>query len=79
MKPGNYRSQDLQWKGQKLYLGSKLMPVKLVQSSVWPLMWRVQHPNGTLSDMVNLTRAKDAAISVTLAILNKPALHVKQN
>jgi hypothetical protein len=26
-------------------------------------MWRVCRPDGSLSDMVNLTRAKDAAIS----------------
>jgi hypothetical protein len=30
----------------------------------WPGMWRVKFPNGQLSDMVNLTRARDAAISL---------------
>lgn len=30
----------------------------------WPDMWRVKLPNGLLSDMVNLTRAKDAAVSL---------------
>jgi hypothetical protein len=29
-------------------------------------------PDGTLSDMVNLTRAKDAALSLALAVLNLP-------
>ena len=27
----------------------------------WPAMYRVRRPNGTLTDMVNLTRARDAA------------------
>jgi hypothetical protein len=30
----------------------------------WPEMWRVQLPGSHLSDMVNLTRAKDAAIAL---------------
>jgi len=77
--PHQYQYKDFSWKGQKLYLGSKLMPVKLMQDEKWPQMWRVLHPNGTISDMVNLTRAKDAAVSVALAVLNKPPLHVKQN
>jgi len=31
--------------------------------SKWPNMYRVRSPNGTLTDMVNLTRARDAALS----------------
>jgi hypothetical protein len=34
-------------------------------------MWRIRHLDGRLFDMVNLSRAKDAAISVTLCILNR--------
>ena len=34
---------------------------KLVPDAVYPGMWRVQWPDGRLSDMANLTRAKDAA------------------
>ena len=30
----------------------------------YPGMWRIKLPNGLLSDMVNLTRAKDAAVSL---------------
>lgn len=30
----------------------------------WPGMWRIKLPHGQLSDMVNLTRAKDAATSL---------------
>ena len=32
----------------------------MVPDSVHHGMWRVQWPNGSLSDMTNLTRAKDA-------------------
>jgi hypothetical protein len=35
-------------------------------------MWRVRLPDGSLSDMVNRTRAKDAAISITLQEINRP-------
>jgi hypothetical protein len=37
----------------------------------WPGMWRVRF-DGKLSDMANLSRAKDAAISLVLGELNKP-------
>ena len=30
----------------------------------WPGMWRVHWPDGALSDMVNLTRARDAAAAI---------------
>ncbi len=36
-------------------------------------MWRIAHPDGCLSDMANLTRAKDAASGVALGILNRRA------
>jgi hypothetical protein len=35
-------------------------------------MWRVRDHDGRLSDMVNLTRAKDAAGIIPLGILNRP-------
>jgi hypothetical protein len=33
-------------------------------------MYRIQFPDGGLSDMVNLTRAKDAALAFALQALN---------
>ena len=36
-------------------------------------MWRVRMPKGNVSDMVNLTRAKDTALSLALASLNEAA------
>jgi hypothetical protein len=35
------------------------------------LMWRVRRPDGTLTDMLNRTRAKDAATSIAVAMLNQ--------
>jgi hypothetical protein len=34
-------------------------------------MWRVRLPDGRLSDMVNLTRAKDAAVALACKNLTK--------
>ena len=34
---------------------------KVMPDTIHPSMWRVQWPDGSLSDMANLTRAKDAA------------------
>ena len=39
--------------------------VTIVQDPDWPNMWRVRLPNGQLTDMVNLTRANDAARSLS--------------
>jgi hypothetical protein len=37
----------------------------------WPGMWRVRMPDGRLTDMLNLSRAKDAAASLALAVPNR--------
>jgi hypothetical protein len=42
------------------------------RDKAWPNMWRVRLPNGDLTDMVNLTRAKDAARVLTV-VLPKPS------
>ena len=39
--------------------------ITLVRDPDWPNMWRLLLPNGQLTDMVNLTRAKDAARSLS--------------
>ena len=38
----------------------KLRQPKVVPDAAHPGMWRVRWPDGRLSDMTNLTRAKDA-------------------
>lgn len=42
----------------------------VVPDAVYPDMYRIKHPDGRLSDLVNLTRAKDAACSMALSMLN---------
>jgi hypothetical protein len=46
----------------KLYIGKKFTGVTIRPDSEWPNMWRV-HRGAQVSDMVNLTRAKDAAVA----------------
>ena len=44
----------------------------VVRDDTYPQMWRVRDRDGRLSDFVNLTRAKDAAASIAIGILNRP-------
>jgi hypothetical protein len=41
--------------------GSRRALVRIVPDKVYPSMWRIVRADGTLSGMVNLARAKDAA------------------
>ena len=67
-----YGSRVLVWKGDKLYLAGKgPVLVSIVPDKTYPNMWRVKYSDGRLSDMVNRTRAKDAAQSIALGILNQ--------
>jgi len=38
---------------------------RIVPDPKWPGMYRVRRPDGSLTDMVNLTRAKDALREMT--------------
>src|SRR5262245_7115916 len=51
--------------------GSRTILARIVADRVYPGMWRVKMPSGKLSDMTNRVRAKDAAMSIALAILNR--------
>jgi hypothetical protein len=46
---------------QRLYIGTRFTGVAVRPDSQWPSMWRIHHGD-QVSDMVNLTRAKDAAV-----------------
>ena len=48
---------------QRLYIGKRFTGVTVCEDADWPGMWRVHSAGGQISDMVNLTRAKDAAIA----------------
>ena len=45
-----------------LTAGRKSTGISVEPDPIWPQMWRI-HQGTRVSDMVNLTRAKDAAIS----------------
>src|SRR5262245_15366800 len=51
----------MSWKGDKLYYLGLRSDYSVVQDENYPRMWRVRRPDGSLSDMVNRARAKDAA------------------
>jgi hypothetical protein len=57
------------WDGDKLMQGKRAMPIDVLPDDQWPGMYRV-HYQGKISDMVNLTRAKDAAAAMVSASLN---------
>lgn len=43
----------------------------VVKDKTYSNMWRIRSPDGSLSEMANLTRAKDAALHLALVILNR--------
>jgi hypothetical protein len=69
--------RDLTWHGERdgtpvlCRTGSSAILARIEEDRVYPGMWRVKMPSGKLSDMTNLTRAKDAAMSIALSILNR--------
>jgi hypothetical protein len=65
-----YGRHDLRWDGHRLRLRSGRFLATIAPDPDWSDMWRVHLPNGGVRDMVNLTRAKDAAQSIALASLN---------
>ena len=66
-----FGKDELVWDGLQLRPRSKCGRVMatLEPDDKWPGMWRVRF-GGALSDMVNLSRAKDAAATMVLRELN---------
>ena len=62
-------STELRWKEHEIWFHDRKLAA-VVQDKKYPTMWRVDRFDGTLSDMVNLTRAKDAARGFALSVLN---------
>ena len=56
--------RDAVWRGSDLRLGRRVI-ASIVADPVWPNMWRVK-VGDRLTDMVNRTRARDAALSLAL-------------
>jgi hypothetical protein len=65
------RSQ-LYWQRNQLFRwGSSKLLAEVIPDSTLPGMWRVQLPNGHRTDMVNLSRARDAAMALAVSYLNR--------
>ena len=64
--------RDLKWDGNRLRLHSGRLLATVERDRRWNGLWRVRLPSGHVTDMVNYTRARDAAQSVALAALNEP-------
>ena len=57
------KTARMSWKGDKLYYLGRRSDYSIVQDEKYPqMMWCVRRPDGSLSDMANRTRAKDAAM-----------------
>jgi hypothetical protein len=65
-----YESRDLYFDGLKLRLKTGRILAVVVPDDKWPNMYRVRI-GGDISDTANLSRAKDAAISLALAELRR--------
>jgi hypothetical protein len=54
--------RGLVWRDSKLYFGKRVVG-EIFADKTHPGMWRVVRADGSLSDMTNRTRAKDACAS----------------
>lgn len=61
--------QALHWDGLQLHYRHRAV-VTLVADEDWPELYRVHLPDGRITDMVNLTRAKDAAVALAMHALD---------
>ena len=66
-----YHDTDvLHWDGLRLHLNTGRLLATVEPDATWPKMYRVRLPDDRLTDMVNLSRAKDAAVALAMAALN---------
>ena len=61
--------QALHWDGLRLHYRRRVVAT-LVADEDWPKLYRVHLPDGRITDMVNLTRAKDAAVTLARSVLD---------
>lgn len=65
-----YDTADLKWDGLRLRLNSGRLLATVEPDAGYDGMWRVRLPDGYCTDMVNLPRAKDAALALAVNALN---------
>ena len=46
--------------------GAKAPAISVVPDKIYPTMWRIKYRDGKLSDLVNLSRARDAAFTFAM-------------
>ncbi len=67
-RPFRFNRHQYRWCGDELIIGSRVV-AKVVPDATCSGMWRVDLGDGRLSDMVNLSRAKDAAVALADAFI----------
>ena len=67
------KAMSIKWDGNQLRLSSGRLLATLEPDQEWPGLWRVRLPDGTLTDMVNRSRARDAARSLVTLNLRQAA------
>jgi hypothetical protein len=67
----SYRRTRFRWDGDRLMLASGHLIAMVESDAEYSTLWRVRLPDGHVSDMVNRTRAKDAAETLALVVLNR--------
>jgi hypothetical protein len=79
MRDRKYRDMDiLKWDGHRLRLKDGRLLATVEPDAKWPGMYRVRLKDGQLTDMANLSRAKDAARFIAMSALNNPAQGVRK-
>jgi hypothetical protein len=68
--PYAHSPRNLKWTGHELRLWSGRLLATVKPDPDWPGMWRAHMADGHVTDMVNLSRAKDAAGALALAALD---------
>ena len=63
--------RDMDWDGDRLRIGRRSCGYSVVLDEKYPSMWLIRRPDGSLSDMVNRARAKDAAMAMLQRDLDK--------
>jgi hypothetical protein len=66
-----FNQDDVKWDGLKLRSRTGRLLAMVEPDPEWPLLYRVRLPGGHLTDMLNLTRAKDAARCLALETLSR--------
>jgi hypothetical protein len=82
-RSAGYATSDLSWTkcpdGWASHCEGRSGPIlHVIPDETYPKMWRIKRSNGSLSDMANLTWARDGALTVALRILNGGAPIVRR-